>query len=258
MSFDIVKTSLQQILPLRKLFLQENNFQIRYNACHERGWSESYLIIQDHQPEGYASVKGFRELKDRDAIFEFYLLPCGRNKATSVFEKLLQQTGVSFIECQSNEKVLTSLLYQFGSAITADVILFEDHGVTSMELPGAFFRKRRDSDTIFTHHHEGAGEYVLEIDHHIAATGGFLLHYNPPFADLYMEVEAAYRNKGLGSFLIQELKKACYNAGRIPAARCHITNEASRATLEKSGLRVAAYMMVAEVGLKKEAEKQKG
>jgi len=37
----VQKTELASILPLRALFLQESNFQVRYNACHERGWSDS-------------------------------------------------------------------------------------------------------------------------------------------------------------------------------------------------------------------------
>ena len=78
-------------------------------------------------------------------------------------------------------------------------------------------------------------------------SGDFLLHYNKPFADLYMEVAESYRNKGLGAYLIQELKKVCYLVGRIPAARCNIQNKASKATLLKGGLKVAGCMLLGEV-----------
>ncbi len=66
------KTNLQAILPLRNLFLHETNFQIRYNACHERGWTDSYLLTIDDVEIGYGSIKG-QEIADRDTIFEFYL-----------------------------------------------------------------------------------------------------------------------------------------------------------------------------------------
>jgi hypothetical protein len=36
MTLDVIKTDLKEILYLRNLFLQENNFQIRYNGRHER------------------------------------------------------------------------------------------------------------------------------------------------------------------------------------------------------------------------------
>ena len=67
----------------------------------------------------------------------------------------------------------------------------------------------------------------------IVATGGILTHYNPPYGDLYMEVDPAHRRQGLGSFLIQELKRTAYATGRVPAARCNVANTASRATLQR-------------------------
>ena len=65
-----------------------------------------------------------------------------------------------------------------------------------------------------------------------------------PFADLYMEVQEAYRRKGLGSLLIQELKRECYLTGRVPAARCNIENTASKSTLLKAGLKIAGFMLL--------------
>jgi GNAT superfamily N-acetyltransferase len=51
-----------------------------------------------------------------------------------------------------------------------------------------------------------------------------------------MEVAEPFRRRGLGSLLVQELKRTCYEMGRIPAARCSADNLASRATLQKAGL----------------------
>lgn len=62
-----------------------------------------------------------------------------------------------------------------------------------------------------------------------------------------MEVEKDYRKKGLGSFLIQELKRQCYLTGRVPAARCNIDNVASRATLTKAGLKITGFMLLGQV-----------
>jgi RimJ/RimL family protein N-acetyltransferase len=62
-----------------------------------------------------------------------------------------------------------------------------------------------------------------------------------------MEVKENFRRKGLGSFIIQELKKACYLAGRVPAARCNIRNKASRATLLKAGLKVCGFMLKGDI-----------
>jgi GNAT superfamily N-acetyltransferase len=246
MTIAVRKVELETILPLRALFLQEANRQIRYNACHERGWSDSYLLSIDERVVGYGSIKG-REIPDRDTIFELFVLPPFRKNAAELFRRLLDTARPGFIECQSNIPLLSSLLYGFARNISADVILFEDHHVTDLAVPGALLRPKRSSDKIFSHSAEPVGEYVLELGGEILATGGFLLHYNHPFADLYMEVREDCRRRGLGSFLLQEVKQECYLAGRVPAARTSISNIASRAALCRAGLRVSGFMLTGEV-----------
>jgi hypothetical protein len=58
-----------------------------------------------------------------------------------------------------------------------------------------------------------------------------------------MEVDERFRRRGYGSFLIQELKRASYEAGLIPAARCNVENAASRATVQKAGLLPCARLL---------------
>jgi GNAT superfamily N-acetyltransferase len=242
MTAKALKTDLNEILPLRALFLEEMNCQIRYNACHERGWTDSYLLMLDDILVGYGSIKG-REIKDRDTVFEFFVVQPFRGRASELFRELISASSPQFVECQSNDPLLSSLLFEFSSSVSADVVLFEDHAVTDLRLPGAVVRPRHSGDKTFEHKFEPVGDYVLEMDGKVAATGGFMLHYNKPFADLYMEVQEDYRRRGFGSFLLQEVKKACYLAGRVPAARTGLENRASRATLLKAGLRVCGFML---------------
>jgi GNAT superfamily N-acetyltransferase len=249
MDLQITKTDLKDILHLRALFLQECNFQVRYNACHERGWSDSYLINIDGANIGYGSVKGKDDLTEREAIFEFYIMPAWRKNASAIFEKLIAESTATYIECQSNDLLLSSMHYEFGQNISSDVILFKDGPITALEIADATFRQRMPDEHLFQHNHEPDGDYVIEVNREVVATGGFLLHYNKPFADLYMEVREDQRQKGYGSLIIQELKKACFISGRIPAARCNISNKASKATLLKGGLATAGYMLLGEIKL---------
>ena len=88
------------------------------------------------------------------------------------------------------------------------MILFEDGTKTSLTPDKVIFRKINDDDMIFEHRSEPPGNFVLELNKEIVATGGSLLHYNFPFADLYMEVKEEYRRKGFGSFIIsKEIRK---------------------------------------------------
>jgi hypothetical protein len=143
------------------------------------------------------------------------------------------------------------MLYESAADIFSDVILFKDGPVTDLHIPDVIFREWREGDNVFKHSTEPEGSHILELDGKIVATGGFLLHYNMPFADLYMEVRKEERQKGFGSLMIQEVKKVCYLAGRIPAARCNITNKASKATLLKGGLKIAGYMLTGYINPKK-------
>jgi len=247
MSFSIIQSEYGEILSLRTLFLQENNFQIRYNACHERGWSDSYIIEYKGVKVGYGAIKGAENLKSRDAVFEFYLIPSYKHLYSIAFEELLCVASLRFIECQSNDQFLTSILYQYSNNIHTDVILFEDNITTFFTKEGIVFRSRHEDDKVFEHKREPVGEYVLEWNNEIIATGGFALHYNMPFADLYMEVNEFYHRKGFGSFLVQELKRECYLNGRVPAARCSINNAASKLTLLKSGLKIAGYILLGSI-----------
>ncbi|MFN7118115.1 MAG: GNAT family N-acetyltransferase [Saprospiraceae bacterium] len=246
MIFKAHATDLATILPFRELFLQENNFQIRYNACHERGWSDAYLLTVDGVVVGYGSVKG-QEINERNTIFEFYVLPTYRKWASPCFQALVAASDVALIECQSNDLLLSFMLYEFAQGIRSEVILFADHHNTNYQMPELLFRPTQEQDYRTGYKTKDLGSYVLEWEGELVATGGYLLHYNMPFADVYMDVRDTQRRRGFGSFIVQELKKVCYQHQRVPAARCNIQNQASKATLLKAGFTVAGYMLLGKV-----------
>jgi hypothetical protein len=61
-----------------------------------------------------------------------------------------------------------------------------------------------------------------------------------------MEVREDQRRRGF-ALVLQEAKKACYLAERIPAARTSIDNLGSRAALARAGLRVSGFMLLGVV-----------
>lgn len=246
MPLEAQKCELSHVTVFRSLFLQEANTQIRHNACHERGWSDSYLLSLEGTPVGYGSVKG-QDVPDRDTIFEFYVSPSHRKWASPLFQKLIAASAVKFIECQSNDSLLQSMIFEFSKNIHSPVILFSDHASTNLVVPEVVFRKKLQGDVLFKHRHEPEGSHIIVTKEEVVATGGFMLHYNAPFADLFMEVKEDARKRGVGSYLIQELKRECYLAGRVPAARCNIENMASRAILLKAGMKIAGFMLIGTI-----------
>jgi hypothetical protein len=85
------------------------------------------------------------------------------------------------------------------------------------------------------------------VNGEVAGAGGVLYHYNRPYGDIYMKIGEAFRRKGLGAYLVQELKAACRAGGSVPAARCNVENLASRRTLQKSGLVPCGNIIVGDL-----------
>lgn len=109
LNLSAVKTDIGRIQALRALFLQEASFQVRYNACHERGWTDSYLLISNGVEVGYGSIKG-HEVEDRDTVFEFFVIQPFRRHASSLFRELLSASQTEHIECQSNDLLLSPIV----------------------------------------------------------------------------------------------------------------------------------------------------
>ncbi|MBS1598131.1 MAG: GNAT family N-acetyltransferase [Bacteroidetes bacterium] len=240
MELSISRSSYEMIASLRIFFLQENNFQFIYDKCYRNGWADSYLINVDGENIGYGSVWGKDKREDRDAIFEFYIIPTFRKFASFIFPRLQFASEARYIECQTNDLLLSTMLYEYAHNINAEAILFKDHHQTNMQIPGVIFTRHATTDE----NPNDAGGFVLEMNGEVVASGGLMLNYNMPYADIYMDVKENYRQKGFGSLIVQELKKEAYRMGRVPAARCNIENKVSKATLLKAGFEVCGCRVV--------------
>lgn len=130
------------------------------------------------------------------------------------------------------------MLYAHSQSVTSESLLFMDGVASGLSCPyGTLTRDPTAGDESWRIEHEGA----------TVAAGGLLFHYNPPFADIYMEVEEAHRRRGFGSYLVQELRRIAYEIGHVPAARCDVGNIASRRTLQRSGLLPCGHILLAAV-----------
>ena len=137
------------------------------------------------------------------------------------------------------------MLYDCATGISSDTVVFHEGLTTNLSAQGVIFREATEADKgrIFEHRIEPVGEWLLERDGAVVATGGIATHYNPPYGDLFMEVDEPHHRRGYGGYLIQELKRSCYEMGRVPAARCNVANAASRATLQRAGLFPCARLL---------------
>lgn len=251
MSLSTKAACLEDILPLREAYRQEMNCQIIHDSIHSReGWTREYLLTDGPTTVGYGSVAVAGPWKDKPTLYEFHVVPPARGRVFDLFEALLAATGAVAIETQSNDVQLTNMLHAFGRDVLSESILFHDRLTTSDSPPGAAVRPTVPADAapLAELGLDSSATWVAELDGRLAAAGGILFHYNRPYGDIYMAVAEPFRRRGLGTYLVQELKRVCYAGGSVPAARCRTGNVASRKTLQKAGFVPCGHILVASLG----------
>ena len=209
-----------------------------------------YALEVDGAAVGFGSIAIGGPWKDKPTVSEFYLLPEYRARAFELFEVLLAAGGPRFFEAQSNDSLFTSMVLAYGREIASEKVVFRDHSTTALPGNGATMRCLTSPEDIQASLHErrGGGEWVLELQGNPVAKGGVLFHYNRPYGDIYMEVSEPFRRRGLGSFLVQELKRASYELGAVPCARCSPDNAPSRRTLQRAGFVPFAHILTGVIG----------
>ena len=226
--------SVSGISSWRDMYRQEMHCQIVHDDMHSReGWTQPYLLEIEGAAAGYGSILIAGPWTGTRTLFELYVAPKHRSRVFDLFDAFLVASGATAMTVQTNDTILSVMLHARAQSIVSEKIIFEDKITTNHAPQGATLRRRDAPDQ----------DWGLEVDGAIAATGGILYHYNRPYGDLYMEVAEAFRLRGLGSYLVQELKRICYELGSIPAARCNTDNLASRKTLQKAGFIPCAHIL---------------
>jgi len=241
-------TKLRDIVLWRDMYRLEMGCQIIHDSIHERpGWTDEYMLFAAGTAVGYGSVAVAGPWKGRPTAYEFYVVPHQRLHVFEFFQALLEVGGALDIEVQSNDTLATTMLHAFAEQATSESILFHDKVCTSHRPTGATFRAPAAKEARDVPSDQLRWHGVVEVEGQVAASGGILFHYNRPYGDIYMGVAEPFRRRGLGSFLVQELKRVCYEGGHVPAARCNPNNAASRQTLQRAGFVPCGHILKGSV-----------
>lgn len=240
----------EAVLPLRTRYREESRHQIVHDSIHRRpGWTTTYLLEIEKVPVGFGTIAIGGPWAGKPTIYEFYVRPESHSHVFALFDAFLSASGARLFEVQTSDVLLTVMLHTFGRNFETEKIVFRDAVTTSLPSQGAVLKARTPDIEVrkCLANRQDGGEWVLELDGQTVASGGLLFHYNVPYADVFMEVSEAFRRRGFGSYLVQELKREAYRFGAIPAARCSPTNTGSRHTLQKAGLAPFATIVLAEL-----------
>jgi GNAT superfamily N-acetyltransferase len=217
-------TSPRAVLPLRVDYRREMNCQIVHDSIHRRtGWTNTYALSLDDLAAGFGSVAVGGPWTGKATIFEFYVLPAHRCHAFQLFEVFLEASGAQLMEVQSNDALLAVMLHTYARDVCSETIVFCDGVATALAPNGAILQRvtPEDETRLAIAQRQGGTEWRLQMGEETVATGGILFHYNEPYGDIYIDVAERFRRRGLGAFLVQELKRIAYGLQRIPCARCN-------------------------------------
>lgn len=241
---------LADITALRDAYRNEMRCQIIHDSIHSRpGWSVEYLLEFENRSVGYGSVAVGGPWTNGPALYEFYVRDAARPHLFDLFEQLLTESGVRSIETQSNDRLLTVMLHTFARDVRSESILFDAGQATNHEGDGLCFREAIEDDAprLAAADLDGDARWLVACGEDVVAAGGVLYHYNPPYGDVYMKVATPFRRRGIGAWLVQELKRVCRDGGHVPAARCNVSNLASRRTLQKAGFVPCGHLLTGTI-----------
>jgi GNAT superfamily N-acetyltransferase len=244
------ETSTNAVLALRNAYRQEMNCQIVHDSIHLRtGWTTTYALAVDGIDAGFGSMAIGGPWTGNPTIFEYYVLPGYRERAFQLFEGFLAACAARSMEIQSNDPLLAVMLHTYARDIRSEKIVFRDGVTTALGSNGSVLEPMTGEEDV--RHaiaaRQGGPEWRLRLGNETVATGGILFHYNPPYGDIYMDVNHPFRRRGFGAYLVQELKRVAYVLGTIPGARCSPDNIASRLTLQKAGFVPYAHMLTGTI-----------
>lgn len=246
MNVEVSRVEVDEITPLRELHRQAMNCQIMHDSFPRRGFSDPYLIRVEGRIAGYGLVANQHW---PETVHEFYTIPAYRAAALPIFRQFLEVSQATQILAQTNDRVLMLMLYDCAANVISDTILFEDAFTTHLTCPTGILRKVTEAvkASLMEQKLDPGSDWMIESEGVPVATGGVTFHYNPPYADIYMGVSEAYRQRGFGSYIVQELKQFAHEIGKIPAARCNVANVASRKTLQKAGMLPCCRLLQGDV-----------
>ena len=201
---------------------------------------------------------GYFCLGSNQELLRFHLWDNALERAQEIFQWTLSAYGIKHAVASTIEPLYFSLCLDVQSNIAPHSYLFRDNQprVLASGLKASLFRKADTSeiDDIVRFYHantEGPGEwiatfvnarlthdelFVLYDQHTLVAAGECIpSQKQPPFADLGMVVARSYRGRGVGSFVLTQLKNHCYEAGWKPICSCEASNRASKKAIEKAG-----------------------
>ncbi len=205
-----------------------------------------YFIIEIEEPVGYFIIS------PENIMVEFYLTKSSIKYCEWIFKKVMEEFKVEKIYCKSFDSLLMKCCHKRSMSYEIIGTLFRDYIDTEMDDMSEYLIRKATKDDIpclllqKDELYESEDElYLLVKNNNIymyyfegqLVGCGFIIKVleDRNYYDIGMWVKTEYRNRGIASRIISNLKGACIKNHMIPICGCAVDNIASKKTLEKNG-----------------------
>ena len=112
-----------------------------------------------------------------------------------LFETFVETSAAPHMEIQSSDLLLAAMLHTYARDVSSEAIVFRDGLTTALPANGAVLEQVTSDKEIRCSINEraGGGQWLLKVEGQQAGNGGILFHYNPPYGDIYMEIDEPFR-----------------------------------------------------------------
>lgn len=180
-------------------------------------------------------------------IFNEYLI-----YASEIFLHIITSDIIETASVSTKESIFLGLCLDYQKSVSVDMYIFSDNRKVKYKLKGfnnTVFRLatkcdidaiKNKCDPAFEGYYEDLITndqlFVLYEEDTLLGIGEFrIIKAHNQYGDIGMVVVEEYRRKGIGTYIITQLKEHCYKNNLKPMACCNSKNLASKNTLEKSG-----------------------
>lgn len=217
----------------------------------ENIWDSKYYKIEyNSRSVGYAIID------TKQILWEFYLEEKVHMHSQEIFQYLIDMKYILAAECKTYDYLLMSLCHDFQKTCEGSAYLFRDYSeigypdnrfaditirlADMVDYDNLKVLNQMEEDVEFFHDlkEEINNQEVLVFlrENRLLGAGTFKkIWKDQSYRDIGMVVAKEHRKKGLGTFILIQLKEYCDQHDLAPVCGCWYYNYASKRTLEKAG-----------------------
>ena len=147
----------------RERYRRDMNCQIVHDSWHARGFTSISVLRLDGREVGSGAVAGDPG-QPKDTVKEFFVEPAHRGAALGLLGSFIAATGARWIEAQTNDPLLSVLIFDCASELASKTILFADAFISSIPAGDGRFRRLTEAERegAFPHTTEPVGDWGVE------------------------------------------------------------------------------------------------